>query len=213
MSDIIRCFWGESKKIAFPYASERRSKDYFGMLCTQKKRIPNDQSNWPEVERSTYILPQFLTQITRTLSPALSIAIGNKTYVFPLVLHRIVVHIQEAKEILSYPDNWDDEGAEATDESTFIKAADFLRSYAIFIERNYGVTLATPYMDILRDGSISIHWETKRGLMIIIFKKTSAEKAYFFAERLADKVEIKSAVIVGAEPDEILAQWMKTYLS
>ena len=212
MPGIIGCFEGKSKKIAFPYASELRSKDYFGMRRT-RERISNDQSNWPEAERSTYILPQFSTQITRTLSPASIVAVGNKEYKFPIALHRIAAHIKEAKEILSYPDNWDDEGAEATDESTFIKAADFLNSYAIFIEHNYGATLATPYMDILRDGSISIHWETKRGLMIIIFKKTSIEKAYFFAERLADKVEIKSAVIVGAEPDEILAQWMKTYLS
>lgn len=144
------------------------------------------------------------------------VAIGNAILTFKANLKNIVAQIEEAKEILSYAPDWDGENGEPTDEVTFLKAANFLHKYSCYIERNFGVILTTPYFDLLKDGSVYINWELKNAKFLIIFKKHTHPLAYFYAERKDKKGNIlpfKSAIEIDGDVDEVIAQWVKTYLS
>ncbi|MES2388698.1 MAG: hypothetical protein V4543_11910 [Bacteroidota bacterium] len=139
--------------------------------------------------------------------------VAGRVYTFPKELKAVGAHLTKATEILTFSDNWDDDGANATDADTFFQAADFLQAYSGTIFRRFGAVLVKPYVDITRDGSVSIRWETESGVMFIIFKKWPAEFAYFYAERRSDKTAFEStAVKIGAAPDDSLVQWMRTYL-
>ena len=135
-------------------------------------------------------------------------------YNVPVCLRHIAHQIEEAKIILAYEDDWDDEGAIATDVDTFEKAINFIVQYSVFVYNNYSIILKEPYMDILRDGSVSIHWEAaKNTQLLIVFKKEEDELAYFYAEQGDRKIPFKSAIIPGEQVNETLALWMKNYLS
>ena len=139
----------------------------------------------------------------------------ENVFTFKISLKHIALQIEEAKEILSYQKNWDDENAEPTDDLTFLKSAKFLFDYSSYIEGNYGIIIPAPYMDILKDGSIYLNWEMANSKFLIIFKKNMHPLAYFYGERIdkkENKIPFKSAIEVDGDVDEITAQWMKTYL-
>lgn len=139
--------------------------------------------------------------------------VNGKSYTVPVGLKYIAQHIEEARIILEYEDDWDDEGAMATDLDTFEKAVKFMVDYSLFVYNNYAVILKEPYIDILRDGSVSVHWEASRNTqMLIIFKKEKNELAYFYAEQGERRIPFKSAIIPGEPVDETLAAWMKNHL-
>lgn len=139
--------------------------------------------------------------------------INNKEYRIPYALMHIADQVEESKEILKYNFNWDDEGSLPTDEFTFSNAATFVIKYALYIFAHDGIVLKTPYIDILKDGSVSVHWETEGSQFLIIFKKNNAGLAYYYAERKDNKVPLKSAIEPGKPVDEFLALWMKKNLS
>lgn len=131
----------------------------------------------------------------------------------PVCLKHIFDSIEEGKEILEYGYDWDDEGALATNSSTFLKATQFIVQYATYIYRNLSVILTKPYIDILRDGSVSVHWEAgKNRQLLIIFDKKEGQQAIFYAEQGDRKIPLKGAIIPGEAIDESLAVWMKNYL-
>jgi hypothetical protein len=141
--------------------------------------------------------------------------IEGEIFTFKTKLKHIAAQIEEAKEILKYADNWDGENSEPTDMGTFIKSSNFIHRYSSHIEGNYGAVIQSPYMDILRDGSIYLNWETANSKFIIIFKKNIHPLAYFYGERIdkkGNKIPFKSAIEIDGDIDEITAQWMKTYL-
>ncbi|MBK5214509.1 MAG: hypothetical protein JJE55_12710 [Flavobacteriaceae bacterium] len=140
------------------------------------------------------------------------IKINNETLFIPIELKDIIGQIEEAKEILQYDFDWDDEGALATDEHTFGKAASFVKDYALHIFKIYSAILPPPYIDILRDGSVTVHWETANASFLIIFKKENNELAYYYAERKDSKVPFKSAIELGKPVDKFLSLWMKSNL-
>lgn len=145
---------------------------------------------------------------------SISIIVNAKVVQLPSALKNIADHIEEAKEILNYADDWDDEGAVATDSNTFAKAVSFIVDYSKYIYEQFDIILNVPYIDILRDGSVSVHWENnEKNQLLIIFKKADEELAFFYAEQSARKIPFKSAIIPGGPVDETLAIWMKNHLS
>jgi len=131
----------------------------------------------------------------------------------PMNLKHIADSIEEGKEILQYEDDWDNEGAVATDSNTFLKAAKFVIQYSVHIYKDSSVILTTPYMDILRDGSVSVYWESaKSNQLLVIFNKRKDEPAVFYAEQGDRKIPLKGAIIPDEAIDESLAIWMKNYL-
>jgi len=144
-----------------------------------------------------------------------SFEISGQQFLFPSELISIADQLTEATEILNYQDDWDENGADATDQKTFLSAARFLEVYSNFIFKNYAKVLAIPYVDITRDGSISIDWETENGKFLIIFNKQPTNRDFYYGERLSNSISIKSAIEINSEieVDESLAIWMKLYLA
>ena len=139
--------------------------------------------------------------------------VNGKSYTVPVSLKPVAHQIEEARIILEYEDDWDDEGAIATEIDTFEKAVNFLVDYSTFVYKNYAVILKEPYIDILRDGSVSVHFEAARNTqLLIVFKKEENELAYFYAEQGDRKIPFKSAIIPGEPVDETLASWMKNHI-
>lgn len=151
---------------------------------------------------------------SRTSAPneEIALTVCGKEHIVPYVLKDIVKQIEEAKEILDYSYNWDDDGALPTNNKTFEQAINFVLGYVLYIFENHKSILQTPYIDILRDGSISVHWETQKGKLLIIFKRETTNFAYYYAERLENKIPFKSAIKIGGEIDEFLALWMEKNL-
>jgi len=131
----------------------------------------------------------------------------------PRLLEHISDAIQDAKVILSYEDDWDDNGSLSTDTQTWDNAIKFLIDYSTLIYGKYGVVLEKPYIDIALDGGIYIHWDTPRGKFLIMFKKNINELAYFYGESKQDKIPFKSAIKIQSPVQESIGLWMKEYLA
>lgn len=137
--------------------------------------------------------------------------IANERISLPIKLKKIADSIKDAEQILEYEDNWDEEAAIATDPETFKKAIDFLISYAIYLLK-YGV-IDKPFIDIMRDGSVSIMWETDKATLLVIFKKGNKELSYLYGQPKDNKKQpFPYSVENGNKIDEILALWMRNYL-
>lgn len=144
----------------------------------------------------------------------LTVHVNDKIFQLPSRLKHIAQQIEEAKELLNYADDWDDEGAVAMDGPAFEKAACFVIDYATYIFKHFATVLSVPYIDILRDGSASVHWENKENnQFLIVFKKEADDLAYYYAEQSDRKIPFKSAIVPNASVDETLALWMKNHLS
>lgn len=145
--------------------------------------------------------------------------VRNKQYTLPKALKAIADQVEEAKEILDYSFDWNEEGALPTDEETFAKAASFTIEYALWIYENYEEIIATPYIDIMKNGAVSVHWENDEAQLLIIFnraedfKREEEKLAYFYAERKENKIPFKSAVKPNAAVDEFIGLWMKKNLT
>ena len=147
------------------------------------------------------------------LRPVVVSVEDHEYYLFG-ALKAIAIQINDAKEILHYNYDWDDEGALPTSPQVFHNAINFLVSYSNFIFRRFDdAIIATPYIDILKDGGVSILWDTPKARFLIFFKNSASSYAYFFAEKTDTKIPFKSAIEINAPVDESIASWMKANLS
>lgn len=133
------------------------------------------------------------------------VQINDDSIKLPKELESIVNQIEEAKEILDYNFNWDEQAAMPTNVKTFEQAAAFIKNYALYLYQTYSVILTTPYIDILKDGSVSVHWENLKSQFLIVFKEENVDLAYYYAELKDKKVPFKSAVEIGGPIDKFLA--------
>lgn len=192
---------------------------YEPIVSYQKSQKTND-NYLKNMEVFTYFPNDYIgnifakkTRIVRTSEEPITVKVNNLTFQLPPILKHIAQQIEEAKEILNYTDNWDDEGAIATDFKTFEQAASFVVDYAKYVYAQFKTVLCAPNIDILRDGSVSVHWETEKSTqLLIIFKKDNDELAFYYAEQSDRKIPLKSAIVPGDPVDEILALWMNMHL-
>ena len=119
----------------------------------------------------------------------------------------------DAQEMLELEDDWDENGAIATDNQTFNKAASFVVDYCTWILKHCETVIVAPVFDLMKDGGILVQFQSENGKFYIVFKKNDDERAYYFAERKTNKVPIKSAIINGGPVDAFLSRWMGETLS
>ena len=147
-------------------------------------------------------------------SEFIKIEINEKQYFLHGALGNIAAQINDAKEILSYDNDWDGEGSLAANPVIFHNAINFIVSYSNFIFKHYSNTiLSTPYIDISKDGGINILWDTSKAKFLIFFKNSNSKNAFFFAEKTDTKIPFKSAIEINSTIDESIASWMKVNLA
>lgn len=141
--------------------------------------------------------------------------IEGTSFSLPYELHNLAKAIDRSKKLLTLKDNWDEEGALATNIETYNKAIKFLVEYSIYI-LNSGpgqVVLDAPDIDILNDGSIVINWETKSATFTIIFDKSPTDIAYFYAKEYSEgSVPLKHGINLTKKIDKYTAEWMSNNL-
>lgn len=110
------------------------------------------------------------------------IHIKDNHFELPYELKHIANSIEKSKYLLDLNDDWDDEGAEATNLETYLRGIKFIVNYSTYIFVNTYETIDAPDIDILKDGSIIINWETDTSSFTIIFDKKNDEFAYYYAK-------------------------------
>ena len=155
---------------------------------------------------------KYPNKLVSKISGTDSVTLADRRFQFPKQLNAVASQVAEAAEILTYKNNWDEEGAEATDEKTFFSAIDFVYSYSTHIFINYGVAVAAPYITIGFDGSVSADWNTPNGGMLIIFKKQTTGWAYYYAKAKSEKITLKGGIKIGEQPEKVLVEWMRKFL-
>lgn len=138
--------------------------------------------------------------------------IQNTIFSLPNKLSHIANAIIESEYILNLQENWDEEGANATNVKTYKKSILFLINYSKYILNEYKQILKEPHIDITRDGSVSIMWDTEIASFLIIFKKNDNEYAYFYGQEKNTKIPFKYAIKIEDEVDKITALWMQKNL-
>ena len=89
--------------------------------------------------------------------------------------------IDRSREILSWEEDWDDEGSPGFQEATWGKATEFLERHARLLLKKYGLLMPTPRILPGPGGSIDLHWETGRRELLINVRPDS-NLAGFYGE-------------------------------
>lgn len=93
------------------------------------------------------------------------------SFILPIELKEIVNCLKSAEYILTFKDNWDNEGSEGYSVDTWIGASLFLLEYAHQIYAKSGNCIDIPKIYPSSNGSIDIDWETETyGLIVNIAK-------------------------------------------
>jgi hypothetical protein len=128
-------------------------------------------------------------------------------------LKHIAEAINDSKVLLDLEEDWDDDGANATNFATYKNAIKFLVNYSTHILDEFGLVLKKPFIDITRDGSISIQWDTDTAVFLIIFKKNKNEFAYYYGQEKETNSPFKYRVKINENINNITAEWLKDYLT
>jgi hypothetical protein len=121
--------------------------------------------------------------------------------------------IEEAKVLLTFQEDWDENGALPTDIETFDLASTFLQRFNLILAGGF-FTLEKPFIDITNKGGISLKWENDRAEFYIIFNKLNKDFAYYYGESKNDDKpdKIKSGIDLHlTHVDEFLLFWFKKY--
>lgn len=173
--------------------------------CVTKER---SSGAW---ERKGYDIFDSFEQVQSLPSPVTFKLVDGTQIQIPRKLKNIQDAILEAQEILYLDNDWDDFGACAADILTFKKAVDFVVTYSKEIS-DYNHIIAKPFIDIMRDGAISVYWETDDATLLVIFKKGNRELSYLYGEEKEKKAPFKYAISDATIIDETLSSWMTKHL-
>ncbi len=183
---------------------------YFNTSSIYKSDTSKFSKNIPKSRFNTCFDPH-LKIIERIQN--VQIQISDNHFSLPISLNHIAKSIINSQAIMLLENDWDDDGADATNLNTYLKAVSFVVSYSKFIFESLKVVIDYPDIDILRDGSVSVFWETHKATFLIIFKKNDNRYSYFFGNNKVDGIPFKYAIDNQGKIDEITAKWMSQNLN
>ena len=142
----------------------------------------------------------------------ININIRHHEFILPYNLGQISDAILESEYLLDLEEDWDDEGADSTNFETYKNAIDFVISSSKFLN-TYSSKVEKPFIDITRDGSISVQWDTPKATFFIIFKKNNKEYAYYYGQEKETNIGFKYRLKLSDKTDLITLSWMLQYLT
>jgi hypothetical protein len=95
---------------------------------------------------------------------------------------QIMAALDESRRILEWDDDWDGEGSPKYEETTWQRAADFLRSNALRLWEEYASSIEAPRVLPGPDGSIDIHWQTGDHELLVNIPADSDELATYYGD-------------------------------
>lgn len=130
----------------------------------------------------------------------------------PRNLKGIADSILDSRCLLELEYDWDEEGADATNLNTYRNAIRFIVNYSTHILNRFDSILEKPYIDITRDGSISVFWNTTKASFFIIFGKDKNEYAYYYGQEKETDIAFKYKININDSIDLITLTWMRQNL-
>ncbi len=112
--------------------------------------------------------------------------------------------------MLELEDDWDEEGANSTNFETYKNAIDFVINSSKLLNIS---KVVKPFIDITRDGSISVQWDSPKAGFFIIFKKDNKKYAYYYGQEKETNIGFKYRIKLAEKIDQITLSWMLQYLS
>ena len=100
----------------------------------------------------------------------------------PPNLIKIRERIETERKILTYKENWDDNGALPIPGFIFNRATTFLENYSNRIFDVCGKVLIEPDIMPVPDGSIDLEWNLENSSFLINFKNTKEDIAFYYGE-------------------------------
>jgi hypothetical protein len=97
-------------------------------------------------------------------------------------LANLIMVAHKAKGMLELPDNWDDAGSPAIRRDTFLRALLLLLLHAALILMRHSVVIPTPRISPGPDGSIDLHWKTRRRELLISIPQDLREPAAYYGD-------------------------------
>lgn len=134
--------------------------------------------------------------------------IQDKTYKINRELLSIKDAIIESQSILQLVNDWDEDGAIATNSKTYFRTINFLLDYSNFIYNQYNHIIEAPEINIVRDGSIDLEWRNNESILLINFKKVNSLDIHFYSEDFLNSTIFKG-ILTKKELNIDLAHWMK----
>src|SRR5450755_3365262 len=174
-----------------PYRG-RGSSSLYSDLYSEIVEIKEEEIKKRETEKKSFedSYLGFIERLRRYNTEPIKIYIKDYEFVLPHALKNIVDAISESKYLLELEEDWDDEGANVTTFETYKNAVDFVITSSKFLN-NYNSKLEKPFIDITRDGSISVQWDTPKASFFIIFKKNNKEYAYYYGQEKETQIGFK----------------------
>ncbi len=100
----------------------------------------------------------------------------------PPALSGIRDAIVRSREMLEFPNDWDEDGAKPIDKEAWRRAATFLLRHAESAWRFNASLLDAPDITPCPDGSVDLHWEYPSYGMLINFPVDPAKRAGFYGD-------------------------------
>lgn len=198
----------------------------FEYLPTQTNKLVKEdiitslQFDWDKAKKEIQKHEEFFEGFNYLNSPRLtynkkSIEFSIKGYniELPYNLKHIRDAIQDSENLLELEEDWDDDGADATNFETYKNAVNFIVNYSTHILNRFNMVLKKPFIDITRDGSISVEWNSEKAIFLIIFKKSKNEFAYYYGQEKDTNNPFKYRVKIKEKINNITAEWLKDYLT
>lgn len=198
------------------FLKTKDKEDFFEVFYKKPKKASRSEFEWdlpitsPSFKTTSYVYFQDEGALKHT---TVNLEVSDISYHFDVRLRPLVNRIKEAmKDIMAFEDDWDDDGALATNENTLNKAVKFLHDYSVYILNKFGFILDGPYLDITRDGSISARWKNERAEMMIIFKQNS-DTSFYYLREVESGNDANGSVNLAKPAAPYLALWMKELLT
>ena len=145
---------------------------------------------------------------TFIISNSLVFKIKNYTFQLPPSFNNIKEAIEESSFILDLSDNWDDENALKVPDNVWLNAIRFLIQYSIEIDKNYNSIIKPPSIMPCSDGSIDLFWNVNNFRMLINFRNSEQNEAYYYADKFCDNTQFKGSFLIDSYQEHI-ESWLK----
>jgi hypothetical protein len=129
-----------------------------------------------------------------------------------IAIKHILEAIELSKYILTFEDDWDDDGSPAYKFATWGRAAAFLHRSALQMLKDYHVILDAPKILPGPAGSIDLHWKTSRRELLINIPEILDEPANFYGDDSTSNEHPPNQTVKGILNTSKDNQWLLMWL-
>jgi hypothetical protein len=97
-------------------------------------------------------------------------------------LGNLFAAVRKAHTMLSLPDDWDDAGSPSIRPETLRRAVFFLLLNSAIVLWRYAAVVPTPRITPGPDGSVDLHWRTRRRELLINVPRESQEPFSYYGD-------------------------------